>query len=332
VISYTGRSIVGTVVTLTGVTRGLEGSTASPWSAGTPTFQGITAGVITQKLDASGTAAKATQLATARTIALGGLLGGEASFDGSGNVTITATMADGALSIAKTSGLQTALNAKANTASLAAVATSGAYGDLSGRPTLGSAAAQNTSAFATATQGATADAAMPASGGNMTGPLIAAGLSSNGVGFARGAGVGARIWKDSSATDLWYFDQLNGADIIFRTSGSSERLRIGSTGGITASGAVTATDHINSSDARLKHAIELLSADAHLADMLELCTWLWNSDDRRGYGLIAQRVQEICPRYVFTDGNGMLGIDKASIAMEAVIGLASRVCALEDRA
>jgi hypothetical protein len=113
VISYTSRSIVGTVVTLTGVTRGLEGSTASPWSAGTPTFQGITAGVIAQKLDASGTAAKATQLATARTIALGGLLGGEASFDGSGNVTITATMADGALSIAKTAGLQGSLDGKA---------------------------------------------------------------------------------------------------------------------------------------------------------------------------------------------------------------------------
>jgi hypothetical protein len=120
VISYTGRSIVGTVVTLTGVARGLEGSTASPWSAGTPTFQGITAGTLddlqsqlTEKLDASGTAAKATQLETERTIALGGLLGGSATFDGSGNVTITATMADGALSIAKTTGLQGELDGKA---------------------------------------------------------------------------------------------------------------------------------------------------------------------------------------------------------------------------
>lgn len=55
---------------------------------------------------------KATQLTTPRTIALGGLLGGSASFDGTSNVTITATMADGALSIAKTSGLQTSLDAK----------------------------------------------------------------------------------------------------------------------------------------------------------------------------------------------------------------------------
>lgn len=151
VISYTGRSIVGTVVTLTGVTRGLEGSTASPWSAGTPTFQGITAGVITQKLDASGTAAKATQLETARTIALGGLLGGSASFDGSGNVTITATMADGALSIAKTAGLQGALDGKLGSTATAVDASK--FGG------------QAPSAYATAAQGAKADVALPATRG-----------------------------------------------------------------------------------------------------------------------------------------------------------------------
>lgn len=61
------------------------------------------------------TATSAAKLTTARTISLGGLLGGSASFDGSGNVTITATMADGALSIAKTSGLQTALDGKLST-------------------------------------------------------------------------------------------------------------------------------------------------------------------------------------------------------------------------
>jgi hypothetical protein len=43
---------------------------------------------------------------------------------------------------------------------LAPVATSGAYGDLSGRPTLGTAAAQNVEAFATAAQGAKADSAV----------------------------------------------------------------------------------------------------------------------------------------------------------------------------
>lgn len=46
---------------------------------------------------------------------------------------------------------------------LAPVATSGAYSDLTGKPTLGSAAAEDTSAFATAAQGALADTALQSS-------------------------------------------------------------------------------------------------------------------------------------------------------------------------
>lgn len=46
------------------------------------------------------------------------------------------------------------------TPTLADVATSGAYGDLTGTPTLGTAASQPSSAFATAAQGALADTAL----------------------------------------------------------------------------------------------------------------------------------------------------------------------------
>ena len=56
--------------------------------------------------------------------------------------------------------LQTALNAKANTAALAAVATAGTYASLTGKPTLGTAAAANTGDFATAAQGTKADTAV----------------------------------------------------------------------------------------------------------------------------------------------------------------------------
>lgn len=54
-------------------------------------------------------AAKALKLSVARKITLGGILSGETTFDGSANVTINADIADGALSIAKTNGLQDAL-------------------------------------------------------------------------------------------------------------------------------------------------------------------------------------------------------------------------------
>lgn len=49
----------------------------------------------------------------------------------------------------------------------AAVATSGIYGDLTDRPTLGTAAAQNAEAFATADQGTKADNALPLAGGTI---------------------------------------------------------------------------------------------------------------------------------------------------------------------
>lgn len=64
----------------------------------------------------TGNAATATTLQTARTITLGGDLSGSVSFDGSANVTLTATILDDSHNhtIANVDGLQTALNAKLN--------------------------------------------------------------------------------------------------------------------------------------------------------------------------------------------------------------------------
>jgi len=92
--------------------------------------------------DTSGNAATATALETARTITLGGDVSGSASFDGSANVTITATIADDSHNhtIANVDGLQTALDAKAPLASPA----------LTGVPTAPTAAANtNTTQIAT---------------------------------------------------------------------------------------------------------------------------------------------------------------------------------------
>jgi hypothetical protein len=63
-------------------------------------------------VSASATALAATKLATARSIGVTGVVGGSATFDGTANCTITTAMSDGTLSIAKTSGLQAALDGK----------------------------------------------------------------------------------------------------------------------------------------------------------------------------------------------------------------------------
>lgn len=72
--------------------------------------------------------------------------GGAAAWGG-----ITGTLGDQA-------DLSAALNAKANTASLAAVATAGTYASLTGKPTLGTAAASSTSDFAAASHSHAASA------------------------------------------------------------------------------------------------------------------------------------------------------------------------------
>jgi len=83
----------------------------------------FTAGTITAAL--SGNATTATTLQTARTIALGGDVSGSASFNGSANITITATVADDSHNhiISNVDGLQTALDAKAPLASPALTGT-----------------------------------------------------------------------------------------------------------------------------------------------------------------------------------------------------------------
>jgi hypothetical protein len=77
------------------------------------------------KLDATATAAAATKFATARAFSLSGVVSTSAgvNFDGTGNVNLVTTMTDGALSIAKTAGLQGALDAKADAANAALTGT-----------------------------------------------------------------------------------------------------------------------------------------------------------------------------------------------------------------
>jgi len=71
------------------------------------------------------TASSAAQLTTARTISLGGDLSGSASFNGTGDITITAAVADDSHNhtIANVDGLQTALNTKYESGSNATLGT-----------------------------------------------------------------------------------------------------------------------------------------------------------------------------------------------------------------
>ena len=84
------------------------------------TFEGNLTGNVTGNLTGAvtGNASTATALATARTIALAGDVTGSASFNGTGNISITATVADDSHNhtIANVDGLQTEIDTKAELA------------------------------------------------------------------------------------------------------------------------------------------------------------------------------------------------------------------------
>lgn len=131
---------------------------------------------------------------------------------------------------------QSALNAKADSADLATVATTGAYGDLSGKPTLGTAASTNATDYATAAQGAKADTALQSvvAGANVTidntdprNPII----SSSGGGGGGGTEIFptvalAAIYSPATAppfitTAFYDNDQVAGSSALYRNNGGT---------------------------------------------------------------------------------------------------------------
>ena len=115
-----GGGTLGSDATLTLGTPGtLSGTTANAVTTGSHTHALSTnlkawdAITVASKLDATATAAAATKLATARTVALTGIVTATGTFDGTANLSLATSVADAALSIAKVSGLQAALDALA---------------------------------------------------------------------------------------------------------------------------------------------------------------------------------------------------------------------------
>jgi hypothetical protein len=140
-----------------------------------------------------------------------------------------------------------------NNLGLSAVASTGAYADLSGKPTLGTAAAQNSIAFATAAQGATADTALQKAGGqtisggfNLTpnnlgtissGTLTPAPLPGNYAYLTRNGAFTLAVPATDCAMDLFV---TNGASAGALTFAAGYKAAAGNTGDplTTTSGAV----------------------------------------------------------------------------------------------
>lgn len=134
--------------------------------------------------------------------------------------------------------------------------------------------------------------------------------------------------SNNSVTAVWYATS-NTVNLFTDLSGTNVISVNESTGATSVTGVWTGPNFIGTSDERLKYDIQPRVIRERLADLLEICDWLWKANSSPGIGPIAQRVREIAPEYVHETEDGVLGIDKAGLALECVAGLSARVRALE---
>jgi endosialidase-like protein len=143
-----------------------------------------------------------------------------------------------------------------------------------------------------------------------------------------------------TATSTNHIAPLHGsasAGVIFYAAAGTMTFRPNGSGSATGqatlstAGLLLAVDMGLSSDLRLKDEVVYYTPEPDLVDLLKPATWRWKHGGGYSRGLIAQDVESIDSRYVREGEDGMLSIDKAQLALDAVIGLASRVRRLESR-
>lgn len=257
-----------------------------------------------------GNAATAAKWAGSITLTLDGIATGTTGIDGSSNVTLTTAIADAALSIAKTSGLQVALDAKAPLASPEFTGNVGIGTNPTSVPGIGN-----------PVRGANNIIAYNAGDIGLTLLTDNAAARTSQIGFGS-AGVGAfdaGMQFNNSTRTLSLF------------AGGASKVTVDDAGNMVVVGPVTATGGFQSSDRRLKKNIQPRTVQRGFALKLAKMFSEWSriADGVHDVGLVAQRVKAIASRYVIRGQRqgrkaGMLAIDKSGIALEA-----SMDCALQ---
>lgn len=132
----------------------------------------------------------------------------------------------------------------------------------------------------------------------------------------RGGGAGGYTWWDRANTGVALTSAL---------------MTLEADGDLFITGVGTGVNWIATSDKNLKHQIKTKEPRQRLPDLLRFVEFLWKADDKADIGVIAQEVREVAPEYVYENADGVLAVDKASLALECVIGLAARVRELEEK-
>jgi hypothetical protein len=157
-------------------------------------------------------------------------------------------------------------------------------------------------------------------------------ITTQGQFTSAGASAGFQF-NDRTSARAWLLYGSGDTARIF--NGGSGVLDLTPTGNLSITGTGTGVNWIATSDENLKKEITDRKARERLPDLLRFVSFLWKADDKADLGVIAQEVQEVAPEYVYStvneEGVETLSVDKASLALECVIGLAARVRELEEK-
>ena len=260
----------------------------------------------------TGNASTATTLATARAIALTGDVAGTADFDGSGDISITAIVANG--SHTHTAGditdLSTTLSGYALKSGASFVGASGVvkvgyndYIQLGG---------------------------IAGSGDNSQAPFVGSGSAGAGIGdayvkygssfggSARFMTIGLTPTGSASTTPAGMILELRGKSLSIRNNDVVKISMDGSTGSITAAGDITAFHTF--SDRRLKENI--VKIENPLDKILQISGYTFNyiGDDKPMTGVIAQEIEEVLPEVVY-EAEAIDGTSAKAVRHGNIVGL-----------
>ena len=96
----------------------------------------------------------------------------------------------------------------------------------------------------------------------------------------------------------------NSQDLVFYVD-ENERVRISNNGHLTASGNITASGFLYSSDKTLKKNIKSITNPLERIIQLEGVSFNWKKDNQESIGLIAQDVEKVFPELVSTNKEGL---------------------------
>lgn len=117
-----------------------------------------------------------------------------------------------------------------------------------------------------------------------------------------------------------FLDMANGG--FFIRDGTTQRYLFGDNGDMSATGSITATNFILSSDRRLKKNIRDYSP---IPLPIKWRTFDWKSGAKNQIGVVAQEVQEIAPNLVETAEDGTLSVRMLDLLVAKVVELESRI-------